>query len=89
MGAALGHLGEAVAEEIELLVDGLLGGELLVGVALGGDQLAADLGGTDPGEQAVGLELGVGLAVSVGDGPDVIKKSGQMLLDRLAAAAMA
>src|SRR3954454_1621751 len=32
LGAALGHLGEGVAEQVELLVDRLLGGELLVGV---------------------------------------------------------
>jgi hypothetical protein len=61
LGAALGHPGEPEAQQIELLVDRLLGGQLGVGIALGGDQLAADLGGTDPGEEAVGLEPGVGL----------------------------
>ena len=63
-------------------------GNSLVGVALGGDQLASDLGGTDPGEEPVGLELGVGLALAIGDGPDVIEESGQVLLGGLAAAAV-
>ena len=63
-------------------------GNSLVGVALGGDQLAADLGGTDAGEEPVGLELGVGLALAVGDGPDVVEQSGQVLLGGLAAAAV-
>jgi hypothetical protein len=88
LGATLGHLGEPEAQPVHLRVDGLLGGQLLVGVALDGDQLAADLGGTDPGEQAIGLELGVGLAVAVGDRPDVIEESGQVLLGGLATAAV-
>jgi len=88
LGAALGHPGEAEAEEVELGVDGLLGGQLGVGVALLGDQPASDLGGTDPGEEASGLELRVGLAMGVGDGPDVVEESGQMLLGGLASSAM-
>ena len=63
-------------------------GNSRVGVALGGDQLAADLGGTDAGEEPVGLELGVGLALAVGDVPDVVEESGQVLLGGLAAAAV-
>jgi hypothetical protein len=62
LGAALGHLGEAVAEQVELLVDRLLGRQLLVGIALLGDQLTAYLFGADAGEEPLGLELGVGLA---------------------------
>jgi hypothetical protein len=88
LGAALGHPGEPEAQQVELGVDRLLGGQLLVGVALDGDQLASDLGGTNPGEEAVGLELGVGLAVGIGDGPDVVEQSGQVLLGGLAAAAV-
>jgi len=80
LGAALGHLGEAVAQEVELRVDRLLGGQLLVDVALGRDQLASDLGGTDPGEEPLGLELGVGLALAIGDGLDVVEQVGQVVL---------
>jgi hypothetical protein len=86
--AALGHLGESEAEQVELGADRLPGGQLLVGVAPGGDQLAADLGGTDAGEEPVGLELGIGLALPVGDGPDVLQQSWQVLLGGLAAAAV-
>jgi hypothetical protein len=74
LGAALGHLGEAVTQEVELRVDRLLGRQLLVGVALGRDQLATDLGGTDAGEEPLGLELGVGLALAIGDGLDVVER---------------
>jgi hypothetical protein len=88
LGAALGHPGEAVAEQVELGIDGLLGGQLGVGVALDGDQPAADLGGTDAGEEPVRLELGVGLALAVGDGPDVIEQSRQVLLGGLTTAAV-
>jgi len=88
LGAALRHLGEAVAQEVELGVDRLLGGQLGVGVAPGGDQLAADLGGADAGEEPPGLELGVGLALAVGDGPNVVQEAGQVLLGGFAAAAM-
>src|SRR5690349_2146755 len=56
LGAALGHLGEPVAQHVELRVDRLLGGQLLVGVALPGDQPAADLPGTDADEGPIGLE---------------------------------
>lgn len=86
LGAALGHLGQSEPQQVELSVDGLLGGELLVGVPLGGDQLASDLGGTDAGEESPGLELGIGLALAIGDGPDVVEQSGQMLLGGLTAA---
>jgi hypothetical protein len=88
LGAALGHLGESVAQQVHLGVDRLLGGQLGVGVALGGDQLAADLGGADAGEEAVSLELGVSLAVGIGDGTNVIEESGQVLLGGLATSAM-
>jgi len=80
LGAALGHLGEAVAQEVELGVDRLLGGQLLVGVALRRDQLLADLGGTDASEEPLGLELGVGLALAIGDGLDVVEQVGQVVL---------
>lgn len=85
--AALGHRGEPVAQVVELRIDRLLGGQLVVGVPLAVDQLATDLGGADAGEQPVGLELGVGLAVGVGDLPDVIPEAGQPLLGPLAATA--
>jgi hypothetical protein len=87
LGTALGHGGEPIAQIVELGVDRLLGRQLLVGVPLAVDQLAADLGGTDPGEEAVGLELGVGLTVPVGDLPDVVEQAGEPLLGPLAAAA--
>jgi hypothetical protein len=86
LGTALGHLGQAVAQEVELRVDRLLGGQLLVGVPLLGDQLTADLGGTDASEEAVRLELGIGLALAIDDRPDVVEQSGQMFLGGLAAA---
>ena len=87
-GAALGHLGEPVAEHVELRVDRLLGGQFLVGVPLAVDQPAADLGGADADEEPVGLELRVGLALAVDDVPDVVEEPGEVLLSGLAAAAV-
>jgi hypothetical protein len=49
--------------------------------------LAPDLGGTDPGEQPVGLEVGIGLAVGIGDVPDVVEQIRQAFLGPLAAPA--
>jgi hypothetical protein len=86
LGAALGHLGEAVAQPVELRIDRLLGGQLLVGVPLLGDQLTADLGGTDAGEEAVCLEFGVGLALAIDDRPDIVEQSRQVLLGGFPAA---
>jgi hypothetical protein len=88
LGAALGHPGEPEAQEVELGVDRLLGGQLGVGVAHLGDQSASDLGGADPGEEPPGLELRVGLAVGVGDGADVVEEPGEVLLGGLAASAV-
>ena len=61
--------------------------ELGVGVALALDQLAADLGGGQAAVQPGGLERRVGLAMVLGDGPDVVEQMGQVELRRLAAAA--
>jgi hypothetical protein len=88
LGAALGHLGETVAQQVQFGVDGLLGGQLGIGVAFGGDQLASDLGGTDPGEEPIGLKLGIGLTLTVGDAADIFEESSEMFLGGLATSAV-
>jgi hypothetical protein len=87
LGAALGHLAQPQAQGVELGADGRGAGQLLVGVALPLDQLAADLGGREAAIQAGGPERRVGLAVVVGDGADVIEQPGQAGLGGLAPAA--
>jgi hypothetical protein len=87
LGAALGHPAEPIAQVVQLGVDRLLGGPLLISIAPLLDQLTPDLGGTDPCEQAVGLEPGIGLAVAIGDVPDVVKQLRQAFLSPLAATA--
>ena len=75
-----------VAQQVELAIDRLPSGQLGVGVALRGDQLTTDLGGTDAGKKPLGLELGIGLALAIDEALDVIEESRQMLLGGLAAA---
>ena len=87
LGPALGHLAQAEAQGVQLGPDRLPAGELRVGVALALDQLAADLGGGQAAVQPGGLERRVGLAMVLGDGPDVVEQMGQVELRRLAAAA--
>ena len=54
---------------------------MLVGVALGREQLLADFGGTDAGEEPLGLELGVGLALAIDDVLDILEQVGQVVFD--------
>src|SRR5207244_3445225 len=63
---------------VELRIDRLRGGQLVVGVALLGDQLLADLGGADAGEESVGLELGIGLTLAIDDGLEIVEQTGQV-----------
>jgi hypothetical protein len=87
LGAALGHLAQAEAQGVALDADGLHAGQLRLGVALALDQLAADLGGGEPAIQPGSLQGGVGLAVVLSQGPDVLQEVGQVVLGGLAAAA--
>jgi hypothetical protein len=82
---ALADAGEAEAQGVEFGGDGLQAGQLLVGVALAVDQLAAHLRGGQPAIQAGGAEGGVGLHVILDDVLDVRQQAGQVVLDRLAA----
>src|SRR5262249_12980863 len=84
LGTALGHLAQAEAQGIQLETDRLPTRELLLGVALALDQLPADLGGRQPAIQPGGLERRVGLAMVLGDGPDVVEQVGQVEFGRLA-----
>jgi hypothetical protein len=56
---------------VQLGGNGLDGGQLCVGVALGGDQLAPDFGSGQTTETAHGLKSWVGLAMLLNDGLDV------------------
>jgi hypothetical protein len=57
---ALADFAQAVAQGVELRGDGLQAGQLLVGVALAGDELAADLRSGQPAIQAGGAKGGMG-----------------------------
>ena len=56
------------------------------GVARLEGQLAADLGGTQPGVEPAGVEGGVGLGLGIDDGADVVEEAGEMVLGPLAPA---
>ena len=67
MRACLGDLLGEVAQGVELGTDGLGSGKLSVSVAVLGDELAPDFGGTEAGVEAIGAELGIGLALAIND----------------------
>jgi hypothetical protein len=60
-----------VAQAVALGSDRLHGGQLLRRVALPGDALAPDFGGTQPAIQAGRAKLGVCLALALDDGLDI------------------
>jgi hypothetical protein len=85
-GQALADLGEMVAHAIEFEGDGLKGGEFSVGIALVGDELAANFRGGQPAIDARGAEGRVGLEVVLDEVADIVEQVGQMGLDGLASA---
>jgi hypothetical protein len=86
LGQALADLAQAKAQGVELGGKRLEAGELLVGVALAGDQLAADLGGGQAAIQAGGPESRVGLDVVLDEVRDVVEEAGEVALDGFASA---
>ena len=87
MGQALADLAQVKAEGVELGRDRLQAGQLLVGVALAGDELAADFGSGEAAEQAGGPERGVGLDVVRDEVAEVVEEARQVELGGLAPAA--
>ena len=83
---ALADLAKMVAQVIEFAGDGLQAGELIVGVALAGDELSADFRGGQTAIQAGGAESRVGLDVVLDKIADIVEQAGEMELDRLASA---
>src|SRR4051812_32618579 len=79
-----GHLLGEVAQRIELGSNGLGSGQLSVSVAFLGDQLPTDLGGAEARVEAVGAELGVGLALAFNNGSDIGEQGGEMVFGALA-----
>jgi hypothetical protein len=65
---------------IQLVVEGTDRWHLVLGVPRLLDQLLAHDGGTEPGMEALRPEAGVGLALAIDDGPDVLRQVGQALL---------
>ena len=55
-------------------------------VALLRDQLPANFGGGEPRIQPLRAKLGVGLALSIHNGPDIGEQGGQVIFSRLASA---
>jgi hypothetical protein len=66
---------------VHLAADRFRAGEAGIVVALLQDELAADLGGAEAGEQPLRVEGGVGLALAVDQGADVVEQAGETLLN--------
>ena len=73
------HFLRVVPEGIELAGNRLHRGECGIRVALLGDQLASDFGGTQTGIQTRRAKLGVGLALAIHEGFDIGEQLGQMV----------
>jgi hypothetical protein len=75
-----------VAQIVDPATDGLGTGQHLIGITLVHDQLFPDLGGGQPGVQALRLERWVGLALPIDDRLDVVEQLGEVFFGTLAAA---
>jgi len=60
-----------VAKVVQLRGNGALGRQFGIAIAFLGDQLAAHFGRRPAGIEALGAELGVGLALTIHNGLDV------------------
>ncbi len=85
-GADLGDLLGEGAQGVELGSNGLSSGRLSIGITLPNNQLTADLGSREAWIEAVGAELGIGLALAINHGLDVNEQVGQMVFGAFATA---
>jgi hypothetical protein len=69
---------------MDLAPDGLGAGQFLIAIALLHDELFPDLGGGQPGVQALRLERRVGLALPIDEGFDVTEQMGQVFFGAFA-----
>ena len=81
---ALLHRAQLIPEIVEFDADRVLTGQLLVGVALVLDELGTHLGSTQTGVEPRGGKRGVGLALGLNQGLDILQKIRQVVLSRFA-----
>src|SRR4029450_9807811 len=78
LGLTLGHFLREIAQIIQFSADSFGRWQYGIRVAFVGDQLTPHLGRCQARIEAVGAELGVGLALAIDDGLDIRQEVGQM-----------
>ena len=85
LGLDFGHFLGKVAQVGQFGADGLHGRKVGIRIAFLDNQLPSDFGRAEPGIQAVGAKLGIGLTLAIDNALDIGEEVGQMDFDPLAA----